>query len=100
MHLLRKSLHSPEVGLWYQLPDAQTFKIIAMDNDDETIEIQYFDGSIEEWDSDNWYRADIQAIEEPEDWSGPFDEMEQDDLGYYDIAALALTIGSPLDNLD
>jgi len=24
----------------------------------------------------------IEAIEAPEDWSGPFDELEADDLGY------------------
>ncbi|MFO1422854.1 MAG: DUF6763 family protein [Candidatus Competibacteraceae bacterium] len=33
-------------------------------------------------DLDTWYELAIDAIEAPEDWSGPFDEMETDDLGY------------------
>ena len=100
MHPLNKTLQSPELGLWYQLPDLQIFKIIAMDNDDETIEIQYFDGAIEEWESDNWYRTDIEAIEEPEDWSGPYDEIDNEDLGYDEFTALLKLNGSPIDNLD
>jgi hypothetical protein len=37
---------------------------------------------LEELDLDAWYELPIEAIEAPEDWSGPFDEMEADDLGY------------------
>jgi len=72
----------PEPGQWYQLPDGATFMITAMDDDDDSIEIQYFDGAIEEWDSDLWLRAEPVPIDEPEDISGPFDEPE-----YVELAA-------------
>ena len=72
----------PEPGQWYQLPDGTTFMITAMDDDDDSIEIQYFDGAVEELDSDLWSRAEAVAIDEPEDISGQFDEPE-----YVELAA-------------
>ena len=41
----------PAIGKWYlDNGDKQLFEIVAIDDDDETIEIQYFDGAIEELD--------------------------------------------------
>jgi hypothetical protein len=73
----------PIIGNWYR--DQETgndFEVVAIDEDAQTIEIQYFDGEVEELDLDAWYELPIEAIEAPEDWSGPFDELESDDLGY------------------
>lgn len=70
----------PEPAQWYQLSDGTTFMITAMDDDDDSIEIQYFDGAIEEWDSELWLRAEAVPIDEPEDVSGPFDEPDYIDL--------------------
>ncbi len=33
-------------------------------------------------DLDDWYQLDIESIETPEDWTGPVDDIERDDLGY------------------
>jgi hypothetical protein len=88
----------PELEQWYQLPDGTTFMIIAMDDDDDSIELQYFDGSIEEWDSELWARADVVPIDEPEDAAnGPFDEPD-----YADLAPEDRYTGrdNPLDNYD
>jgi len=71
----------PEPAQWYQLPDGTVFMITAMDDDDDSIEIQYFDGAIEEWDLDLWSRAEAVPIDEPEDASGPFDEPNYVELG-------------------
>ncbi len=38
----------PIVGCWYQANLGVTFEVVAVDEDDMTIEIQHFDGSIEE----------------------------------------------------
>jgi hypothetical protein len=85
---LRRFLMSdldPIVGNWYQNLDTLTeFEVVAVDEDAQTVEIQYFDGEVEELDQDTWYELVLEAIEPPEDWSGPFDEMEPDDLGYSD----------------
>jgi hypothetical protein len=41
-----------------------------------------FDGDLEEMDFDEWHQQSIEAIEPPEDWTGPVDDVERDDLGY------------------
>ena len=75
----------PTVGNWYRnLDTGNDFEVVAFDEDAQTIEIQYFDGELEELDLDSWYDLPIEPIEAPEDWSGPFDEMEPDDRGYED----------------
>jgi hypothetical protein len=43
--------------------------------------MQHFDGDLEEIDRDTWYQLDLEPIEEPENWSGPIDIGEIDDLG-------------------
>ena len=73
----------PIIGNWYRNQETNNdFEVVALDEDAQTIEIQYFDGEVEELDLDAWYEQPIEAIETPEDWSGPFDELETDDLGY------------------
>lgn len=75
----------PIIGNWYRNQETgNDFEVVALDEDAQTIEIQYFDGELEEIDLDAWYELPIESIEAPEDWSGPFDEMESDDLGYED----------------
>jgi hypothetical protein len=71
----------PIIEAWYHYPQkAQKFKVTALDDRADTVEIQYFDGSIDELDLDSWYEMDIERIEEPEDWTGPMDNIEEDDL--------------------
>lgn len=73
----------PIIGNWYRNQETgNDFEVVALDEDAQTIEIQHFDGELEEMDLDAWYEQPIESIEAPEDWSGPFDEMEVDDLGY------------------
>ncbi|MDG4550314.1 MAG: hypothetical protein P9F19_13095 [Candidatus Contendobacter sp.] len=73
----------PIIGNWYRNQETgNDFEVVALDEDAQTIEIQYFDGELEELELDTWYELPIDAIEAPEDWSGPFDDMDVDDLGY------------------
>lgn len=73
----------PEVGAWYRFSGGEIFEIVALDAEESTIEIQYFDGTIEELDFDEWgERAALGEIEptaEPEDWSGSIDVDPNDD---------------------
>jgi len=71
----------PLVGTWYHYPQkAEKFRVVAVDTEAETVEIQYFDGNIDEFSLENWYGLDVEPIEAPEDWTGPMDNVEQDDL--------------------
>jgi hypothetical protein len=71
---------TPRVGDWYQNISGENFEIVALDDDEATLEIQYFDGAVEEVDFDSWYELEIQPIEPPEDWSGSMD-IEREDYG-------------------
>ncbi|MCK7580261.1 MAG: hypothetical protein MZV65_34550 [Chromatiales bacterium] len=64
----------------------QRFQVTAFDEDAGTVEIQDFDGDLEEVDIDEWYTLEIETIEPPEDWTGPVDDIGRDDLGYSDTA--------------
>jgi hypothetical protein len=71
----------PIIDAWYHYPaKAQKFKVTALDEHTTTVEIQYFDGNVDELDIDTWYGLDIERIEPPEDWTGPMDNIEKDDL--------------------
>lgn len=73
----------PVVAQWYKhLDKGQPFQVVSIDEDEETVEIQHFDGDLEEVDLDSWYELEVETIEPPEDWTGPIDDIEHDDLGY------------------
>jgi hypothetical protein len=70
----------PTIGEWYKDKSGETFEVVAFDNEEGCIEIQYFDGTVEERDIDAWNEQIIQVIEPPEDWSGSLD-IEKEDYG-------------------
>lgn len=74
----------PVVGDWYQqLDKGQKFQVVAVSEDDGVVQMQHFDGDIEEIDIDAWYEMDLKPIAIPEDWTSPLDEVETDeDLDY------------------
>lgn len=70
----------PTIGDWYRDASGNRFEIVAVDEEDASIEIQYFDGALEELDLDSWGELGVEAIEPPEDWSGSLD-IQPDDYG-------------------
>src|SRR3954468_9833324 len=44
----------PRIGNWYRIQGNESFEIVAFDEDDGTIELQYFDGTVEEMDIEDW----------------------------------------------
>lgn len=75
----------PVVGHWYNhLDKGDVFQVVAIDAGSGTIEIQEFDGAVDELDLDEWRQLSVEPAAPPEDWSGPVDELEPDDLGYSD----------------
>ena len=51
---------------------------MAMDTDDATIEIQHYDGTIEELDYRGWLAQRVSPAMPPEDWSGSVDIGSED----------------------
>jgi hypothetical protein len=81
----------PVVGQWYRGGTDELFEVVAIDGQDATIEIQYFDGSVTEVDFETWneqLRDElIEAADAPEDWTGAVDvEAEDLDRGFEDVA--------------
>lgn len=75
--------NDPMVRNWYRhLDKGQEFQVIVVDETDRVVDIQHFDGDVELLDLDTWYDMDVELIEAPEDWTGPVDDVERDDLGY------------------
>lgn len=72
----------PIVEQWYLRRDkGELFRVVAVDAATSCIEIQSFGGDVEELEADAWREMDIELTEAPEDWTGPFDDIETDDLG-------------------
>lgn len=64
MHIL-----DPIIGAWYKDRDTNTlFEVVAWDAAAETIEAQYLDGEITEYDLDTWRQMPLEKAEAPEDW--------------------------------
>lgn len=79
------TLADPIPGNWYKdVENSLLFKIIIIDEKADSIEVQYLNGDIGEYDYDSWYNSTFDNIEEPEDWTAPYDEVESDDRGYTD----------------
>ena len=75
----------PGIGDWYRLKGGALFEVVARDDDDGTVEIQYFDGTVEEMDIEDWEaqweEGALESAEPPEDWSGSVDVESGDDEG-------------------
>lgn len=86
----------PVIGQWFRRPNGTLFEVVAIDDDAATIEIQQFDGTIDEIDFEAWPELLLVDVDPPEDWSGSVD-MDPEDYagkrrsnipnGYYDPLA-------------
>lgn len=90
---------TPVVGDWYQNTSGESFEIVAYDVVQGLIEIQYFDGTVEEIDQDSWREQMLMPIEPPEDWSGSLD-IERQDYGVDLEESYHLSFENPLDTFD
>lgn len=71
---------TPTIGNWYRHENGELFEVVARDETDATVEIQYFDGTVEELDQDAWDELEIEEAEAPEDWTGSVD-VEPEEQG-------------------
>ena len=86
----------PVIGQWFSRPNGTLFEVVAVDEDDGTVELQQFDGTIDEIDLEAWPDLFLAEASPPEDWSGSVD-MDPEDYdgsndadipsGYYDPLA-------------
>ena len=73
----------PIVNNWYHhLEKGMDFFVVAIDEENGLIEIQNFEGDLEEIDFEEWWEIEMEPSEAPEDFAGPIDVPNKDDLGY------------------
>lgn len=77
---------SAEIGHWYRpFSGDNLFEVVAIDYDDQVIEVQHFDGEVEEIDFNGWKTIIPIETSPPEDWTGPF-EINRQDPAFNDYA--------------
>lgn len=78
----------PVPETWYRnIQNGRTFFVINVDTFRNVVEIQHFDGDVEEIDFSEWVELDLELTGPPEDWSGPLDRVEPEDLDDGESAA-------------
>ena len=71
----------PVIGQWFSRQNGTLFEVVAVDEDGGTVELQQFDGTIDEVDMDTWTELLLVEVSAPEDWSGSVDMDPEDFIG-------------------
>lgn len=61
---MAKKSHKPMVEAWYKTENGEVFEVLTAD-EDETVGIQYLDGSVEELDLEDWDNLVPREISRP-----------------------------------
>jgi hypothetical protein len=70
----------PIVGKWYlDVELDEPFRIAAIDEEREVIQVRYLDGETDEIELDDWPELDLEPAEAPEDEPEEKDDEEADD---------------------
>lgn len=71
---------APAIGDWFiDLSQGQLFEVVAIDDHSGTIEIQFVDGEVSEFDTESWRLLSVASAAPPEDWSAAY-EMTNEDM--------------------
>ncbi|HLS80189.1 MAG TPA: DUF6763 family protein [Steroidobacter sp.] len=90
---------SPVVGEWYRHPNGALFEVVAIDRDEGAIEVQHFDGTIEEFDLESWDEQEFEEAQAPDDWTGSVD-VEPEDYDTERDLSIGAAWSDPLMSLD
>ena len=97
--LEQEPVSPPLVGEWYADAQGVLFEVVAVDQDDGTVEVQWADGAVEELEADTWEEMRPKPSEPPEDFSGSMD-MDREDYGLdFDEGDRGMW-ANPLDDFD
>ena len=74
------------VGRWYQGVDSQLFEVVAIDEDADTVEIQYVGGDLGEVEADVWPQLNLVLMPPPDDWAGISSDLDNEGLGSNELS--------------
>lgn len=85
----RKQPPQPSIDVWYKTSTGDIFEVVAVDPQDDSIEIQYLDGSLEELDSDAWQSVEPKVIDPPHETMGDdYEERAGFEEDYHELVDL------------
>ena len=77
---MNRRLRHAQIGRWYLRRDiGEIFQVTGYDERSRTIEIQTSDGDLDEIEREIWREIPLELVEPPEHWSGPVDDVGDDD---------------------
>lgn len=89
-----------EISAWYQdLTTGAIFEVVAIDENNGTIEFQHIDGEVGEYDLTTWQQLPLLPAEAPEDWRTPY-ELDREDSLYDDQAVVPENWSGPLAEME
>lgn len=69
----------PQISEWFiDKTSNQLFEIVAIDEDSGSIEVQYVDGELSEFDLESWVVLELEPAAAPEDWSAAYEVATED----------------------
>lgn len=90
----------PKLGRWYQdRENGQLFEVVSLDLDDESVQVQYVDGELAEFELDMWAELKLHKAAAPEDWRRPFELDEAHDADP-DAAMHPLQWSNPVSDIE
>lgn len=90
----------PVIGAWYQdATEDQIFEVVAVDDDTASVEIQYVDGEVSEFDFETWQQMLLLSAKPPEDWRVSY-ELSDEDRSITDDVFVPDKCSDPLSDLD
>lgn len=90
----------PKLGRWYQdRESSQLFEIVSLDMDDATVQVQYLDGELADFELDAWAQMNLAMAAAPEDWRSAFELDGADEIDP-DAAMHPLQWANPLSNIE
>lgn len=86
----------PIIGAWYRDQEQeQIFEVVALDEEQGTIEVQYLDGAISEFELEVWPQLSLRPAAPPEDSEVAY-ELSHEDRWSDDEVMVPDRVGNPL----
>ena len=90
----------PVIASWYHdLVEDRTFEVVAVDEQFGTVEIQYLEGEVSEFDMETWAQLALTPAEAPED-AGAAYELSHEDEWDNDQAIIPETWINPVSSIE
>jgi hypothetical protein len=78
---MNMNIGQAKIDQWLAHVDkGELLQVVRHDDQSHTIELQSFDGYVDEIDDETWNALPLERSAPPEDWTAPMDDVETHDL--------------------